>query len=559
MSDETLIGYLLADLDQDPRRSFIQRPTGAVTTYEEGVCRLMAIADWLHGLGIERGEPVPCYLDDPVSTLFFTLACAAMGVVPVPLSPVFSVDYFIDGLVTRLGARHVFTSREHVSELLRSGRRVLCFGAAVGSRVSSFADDAAMNAAMNASQARDALAASAAALRADDVFMIQPTSGSTGVPKLVVRHHRAFTRYARFVGDAVRDGQRAPDRFLVAAALTHAFGLHMLATALWLGATLAIPSQVDTRISLAEVRALDPTVLPLLPRVQKVLHARAAASRGPMLGPSARVVCSAGGSPPRDILEAFQREGARVVEFYGSSEASLVAVTPREGWRPPYAGRVVPDAEARIAPDGELLVKSPGVTAGYVGDEAATRAAFSDGFYRTGDFAELSSDGFLRILGRKCDVFNTPEGSNIHPRRIEEMLERLGRVHQVVLVGDQRPFIIALIVVTPDALEGPSGAPSGLCRCLDRQRHPALYAELEAAIAEVNAGLERIEWVRAFALLAEPFPREVYAVVEAGKVRRDRRELTRAYAPLIDSLYGPATPARGRSTHAGAALTEERS
>lgn len=534
MPHETLIGYLLAGCVEAPDRAFVARPCGAVTTYADGAARVASIGRWLGEVGIRRGDLVACYVEESLPSLYFALACAMRGVVHVPLSPVFSSEYFVSGIVRRLGVGHVFTTPEHRAALLGHGLRVLCFGERTqrDGELDTFGDDALIS----SERAHEALAADVRELTEDDVFMIQPTAGSTGTPKLVLRRHRAFTRYARFVGDEVRDESGAPDRFLMAAALTHAFGLHMLTTALRTLSTLAVPTQLDTRVDLDEVRRLDPTVLPLLPRVQKALYARALEQpTEPFFGPSARVVCSAGGVAPREILEAFQARGLRVVEFYGSSEASVVAVTSRQGWCPPFAGRIVPDAEVKIASDGELLVRSPGVTDGYVRDDEITRAAFVDGYYRTGDFAELSSDGRLRILGRKCDVFNTPEGTNIHPRRIEEMLERLTHVDQAMLVGDQRPFIAALIVLSPRRLL--HAPPNALHEALEPTLHPELYREVCTSLASINAGLEPIERVARVALFAQAFPDDVYSVVGAGKVRRDRVALARKYASVIGRLY----------------------
>jgi long-chain acyl-CoA synthetase len=534
---ESIVAYLLAARDADPQAWFAYRSNGEVTTYAEAVARIAAIVEWLEGLRIRRGEAVPCYLDDQLPSLYFILACAVLGAVPAPLSPAFSCDYFLRDIVRPLGARAVFTTRKHAAVLCGRGVRVLCFDERSSDDGQITVLDA--DAALDTTKAREALAARASAVSGDDVFMIQPTAGSTGAPKLVLRRHRAFARYARFVGDQIALGSgEQRHRFLVAAALTHAFGLHMLTTCLRLGAALAIPTALDTAVSLAEVRALGPTVLPLVPRVQRSLHCQAERlPAGRIFGESARFICSAGGTADRGILECFEREGIQIIEFYGSSEASIVAVTPAGGWRPPFAGRLVPDVDVRIADDGELLVKSPGVTDGYVGDDDATRRAFTGGYYCTGDFGEVTPDGYLRVLGRKCDVFNTPEGSNIHPRRIEEMIERISWIDQVVLVGDQRPFIAALVVVSPTLV--PPQERCAEAEPLDPIEHAALYARTSAVIADINGDLERIEQVVRIAIMPAPLPAEVYAVVGAGKVRRNRRALATTYARAIEWLYAP--------------------
>ena len=539
MPDETIVGYLVASAEERQGRAFCYRPDGSSTSHGDALARIAAIVEWLEVLEIGRGDPVPCYLDlaDPIPGIHIMLACAAVRAVPVPLSPVFSSDYFMRAIVHRLGAKVVFTTRKHVGRLCGHGVRVLCFDERTRDEgeVSTLGDDVSIP----SDRAIECLTNRATTLRADDIFMIQPTAGSTGTPKLVLRRHCAFTRYARFIGDELAAGSNGQDRFLMVAALTHAFGLHMLTTCLRLGAAMAIPTSLDTAVSLDEVRILDPTILPLVPRVQAALHRQASRRAGQRpFGPSARIVCSAGGSADRQILETFARQGVEILEFYGSSEASVVAVTPRGAWRPPFAGRLVPDVDARVGSDGELLVKSPGVTDGYVDDDAATRCAFENGYYKTGDFGEIAADGFLRILGRKSDVFNTPEGSNIHPRRIEEMIELEPWVDQVVLVGDQRPYVAALIVLSPAFC--PTSVRGLRTTPLDPAVHREVYREAAAAIAEINSGQERIEHVVRFALFGEKFEDDVYAIVGGCKVRRNRKALAEKYGRVIDLLYAQA-------------------
>lgn len=540
-SDQTLVGYFLANAAAHPTRPFLELSEHGIISYEQALGRLGAVVEWLEDAGIGRGSIVPCYADATIPIVYLMLACAALGAVPVPLSPVFSPTYFMMGIVRQLGATAVFTMPSELPAFEGSGLRILGFDEQ--SRTQGPVSMLAAGASLDPRACHNRLSRLVAGVRGADVFMIQPTAGSTGLPKLVPRRHVAFTRYAHFVGDEIRDPSGASDRMLMAAALTHAFGLHMLTTALRLGATLAIPSRLDTATPLAEVRRLDPTILPLLPRVQRALHRSAcqASDEERIFGPSARVVCSAGGTPHAPLLGAVARQGLRVIEFYGSSEASVVAVTPRADWRPPFAGRIVPDAQVRIARDGEILVMSPGVASGYVNDEAATGSCFDGGYFRTGDFGEVSADGFLRVVGRKCDVFNTPEGTNIHPRRIEEMLEGLAWAEQVVLVGDQLPFIAALIAVSPDSVApgAASVATDTRGQALDPRANRALYARATADVGRLNQGLEHLERVRRVALFAERFPEDVYRVVNGGKIRRDRLRLASRYAQTIAWLYAP--------------------
>lgn len=252
---------------------------------------------------------------------------------------------------------------------------------------------------------------------------------------------------------------------------------------------------------------------------------------GRMFGPAATVLLTAGAKCEPELLRFVEAEGIDAIEFYGSSEASIVALTPRGARREGWAGRVVADVSARVEPDGELLVRSPGLMLGYVGDEAMTRQAFTgDAHYRTGDIAHLSEDGYLRILGRKRDVFNTCEGSNIYPERIETAIEALPRVRQAMLVGDQRPYLTAFVVLEGDFAAGEVGA-------LSDEEFEVLYEEFGYQLFRLNEGLERVERVIGFMLFGEPFDPECYAAVGPGKVRRDRPRFLSRYATEVARVY----------------------
>jgi long-subunit acyl-CoA synthetase (AMP-forming) len=506
-----------------------------------------ATAAHLERLGLKRGDTVGCYLEEQVPSLFFDLACALKGVVPVPLSPVFSVDYFVHGIVEPVEARAVFTDGGWADLLVEKRFRPLAYGSGeVRSRDGIERLDETPDVTLD--WALELAEKSLHGLTSDDTFVIQPTSGCTGLPKLVRRHHNGFLRYARFVGDELMDDGE-PHRFLLVASLNHAFGMHMLATMLRLGAAACVTSSIDTQARLEEIRERSPTVVPILPRVQRSLYMQfreerqAGADSGRMFGSAARFVCSAGGPGDIEILSHLQREGLKIIEFYGSTEASVVAVSPRDGWRPGCAGRVVPDVEASVSTDGELIVRSPGVAIGYVGNDV--ESAFVDGAYRTGDFAEISPDGYLRILGRKRDIFNTPEGSNIYPGRIEDGIEGLPWVEQAVVVGDRQPFLTALIVVRDNMDATGDAAQRGL---LPPAENSAIYHAAGLDLARLNLQLERIEHIVRFLLFSTAFPADVYAAT-AGKVRRQRANLLKQYKALIATLYVPPSGTFPDPTH----------
>jgi long-subunit acyl-CoA synthetase (AMP-forming) len=518
-------------------RAFIQRVGAEPITYARAARSVAMAMKRLHALGLRRGDSAVSYLEDSVAIALFDLACATMGITPVPLSDRFSVPY-LRGLVRAVDARAILTAPERADAIAELALPVLSFGPTISSGPEPRRPIVSLTTDPDLSDAEAAHLVETLRVKADgrDPFMIQPTSGSTGTPKLVIRPHLGFTRYAAFLGEELPPG--SGHVILAAQALTHAFGLHMFTTALSLGATLAIPSEIDTNASLRDVWRLSPTVLPMVPRVLRSFHRQylrdlASAPARSFFPPTARVVVVAGGKPDPAMLEICLSQGVEPIELYGSSEASIVALTPRGQWRPGWSGRVVSDVDLQIADDGELLVASPGTMLGYhAAPELTSQATAPSGHYRTGDLGELAPDGYLRIRGRKSDLFNTPEGSAIYPERIESLIEQLGWVEQVMLVGDQRPYLSCLITLAIPGLEGED--PDGF---LDEDRHASLYARSAADLMALNAGLERIEKLVLFALFARPFDPQTYRSVGPGKVRRDRARFEHLYKPRVARLY----------------------
>jgi long-chain acyl-CoA synthetase len=527
-----LTGVFSATSERSPDRVLFRSVLGGTVTYCQAGSRAVAMAEAIDAVGLNPGAILLCYLDDTLTLGITYLACGLRGVLAAPLSPSFSIPY-LKAMAEQLSSVHVLTTAARAKEVSDAGLTPLTYG-------DPATDCELLPVDEQRSPASIAAAFDAAShLTGADPLLIQPTSGSTGRPKQVVRRHAALVRYAHYVGDQLGEG---PHRFLATAALTHAFGCHMYATALKLGAEVVMPRALDVGARIEDVRALSPTVMPMTPRVLRSLCRQyvfdaAIAPDAPLFGPDARFVLSAGGRSDPRLLRFVTRRGMRVIEFYGSSEASIVALTPRDGWREGWAGRLVSDVDAKIADDAEILLASPGMMAEYLGDPEQTRDAYdADGRYKTGDLGEIDSDGYLRILGRKKDVFNTPEGSNIHPERIEIMVEGLPWARQVILVGDQLPYVTALITISPEQ-EVSGREPT---TPLSPNRNGEIYRRCGADLDKINDGLEEIERIRVFLLLPSDFAEDVYAVVGPAKVRRSRRVLAERYADSISWMYGYA-------------------
>jgi long-chain acyl-CoA synthetase len=273
--------------------------------------------------------------------------------------------------------------------------------------------------------------------------------------------------------------------------------------------------------------------LPASLRVQHALADRLVFARvRERLGGSLRLLVSGGAALHPDDAGWFEALGVTVCEGYGLTETSAPATTNRPGAaRLGTVGQPLPGVALRLDADGEVLVRGPGVFSGYEGDPASTAAAFTaDGFFRTGDIGVLDPDGFLRIVDRKKELLVTAGGKNVAPVPIEAALVGDG-VAQAVLVGSERPYLVALLALDP---EHPAAA--------DRAS-AALRAGIDARVAAVNARLPAYATVKRWALLPGPLQVETGELTPTLKLRR--REILRRHAALIAALYDGGRGAGG--------------
>lgn len=558
---DTVHAHFIRALERYPEKPLFREQRGTLS-YGETAVRVGAAVERFRRLGLKRGDIVACFTDQTIPQAMFVLTAGLMRVIPATISPVFSRQY-LKTLCKMSGARAIYTTAEHVKVAEGLGIPVIVYGGELGAkeqldpravpRERVLFDDATR---IELRDAHAAIRDLSSTLCVEDALLIQPTSGSSGVPKLVLRNHVAFSRYAMFVGRELERGLGSARRFrmLAANALTHAFACHMFATALRFGAELAIPSELDISASLEEVRALDPEVLPMTPRILRSLIRQQQASEagaGRLFGPSAKLYLTAGGKSDADALHRLRAEGVEIIEFYGSSEASLVTVTPYGGWSPGSAGVPVPDVSLKFNRSGEVLVKSPGLMLGYHGDTELTDVMIDeDGYFRTGDLGRLDEHGYVQIFGRRRDIFNTPEGSNIYPERVEIQLESLAWVEQAFLVGDGRPYVTAHLVVRPELRHAkaiPRTAAVELLRECDIPERSSnaisvegnedLYDYAGGELARLNQVFEVIEQVVAFVLYDSSLSPDVYKTVTAGKVHRDRPRFLELYKNNLESLY----------------------
>jgi long-chain acyl-CoA synthetase len=416
-----------------------------------------------------------------------------------------------------------------------------------------------------------ALAERAASIDEDDLFTFIYTSGTTGPPKACMIRHRNYYAMVQ-KGDELEERLTGPgDVMLLYLPLAHNYGRLLHLSAAYVGYTIAFLSD-PLRVG-DELQRVRPTVFPSVPRVYEKIHAAAMAQFAELHGPRKRIadwsldvgrrvsrlrqeqrpvpallaaqeriadrlvyrkvkerlggrlrVANAGGAPlGREIAEFFHALDILILEGYGLSEVTTAATVNRPGeYRFGTVGKPLPGVELRIAPDGEILIRSNTVFAGYYHDEAATRAVIDDeGFVHTGDVGHLDDRGFLVITDRKKDIIVTAGGKNVAPQNLENELKAHRIVSQAVVVGDRKPYVAALVTLDPEAVDGLE--PEGV------------EAAVRAAVDDVNAERSGFEQIKRFRVLPREFSIEEGEVTPTLKLRR--KVILDHFAAEVDALY----------------------
>ncbi|MHB9851297.1 AMP-dependent synthetase/ligase [Streptomyces krungchingensis] len=256
------------------------------------------------------------------------------------------------------------------------------------------------------------------------------------------------------------------------------------------------------------------------------------------LGGRARYAISGGSPLDRNLNLFFYAAGIIVYEGYGLTETSAAAtIVPPLEPRPGTVGLPVPGTAVRIADDGEVLIKGGIVFGSYWNNPAATDAVLTDDWFATGDLGALDEDGYLTITGRKKDILVTSGGKNVSPAVLEDRLRSRSPVGQCVVVGDNRPYVAALITLDAESLAhwlAVRGLPADT-PLSDVVADPRMRADVQKAVDYANAAVSRAESIRRFALVAGEFTEDNGLLTPSLKVKR--HAVTTAYAADIEELY----------------------
>ena len=232
----------------------------------------------------------------------------------------------------------------------------------------------------------------------------------------------------------------------------------------------------------------------------------------------------------------------RILEGYGLTESTAPTSVNRPATtKIGTVGEQLPGCAARIAEDGEILLKGDHIFRGYHNNEQATAEAFVDGWFRTGDLGSLDEDGFLRITGRKKEIIVTAGGKNVAPAVLEDRIRAHALVSQCVVVGDQKPFIGALVTLDPEGLPGWASMHGKEPMSIEEAaKDPDVLAALDAAVTRANQAVSRAESIRKFTVLTTDFTVENGYLTPSLKVKRG--EVLKDFAADVEAIYvdGPA-------------------
>jgi long-chain acyl-CoA synthetase len=196
----------------------------------------------------------------------------------------------------------------------------------------------------------------------------------------------------------------------------------------------------------------------------------------------------------------------------------------------------MPGVEVKIAEDGEILVKGPSIFVGYYKNEEATKAALSDGWFSTGDIGEIDASGRLKIKDRKKDIIITSNGKHVAPQYIENLFKGEHLISHILVYGDRRKFVTALITLSPDGLR--TFAETHALPVDDLEaltQHPKVREEVEAVVKRKNEPLANFERIKKFIILEHDFTVENDELTPTFKVKR--KVITEKYKALLDSCY----------------------
>jgi long-chain acyl-CoA synthetase len=247
--------------------------------------------------------------------------------------------------------------------------------------------------------------------------------------------------------------------------------------------------------------------------------------------------CVTGAAPINpEILRFFDAAGVLILEGWGMTETSTAATVARpDAFKFGKVGRAFKGCEIKIADDGEILVKGPNIFQGYYKNPEATKETLEDGWLHTGDIGELDADGYLSITGRKKDIIITAGGKNITPANLEAEIKQNQYVSQCVVIGDRRPYLVALITLDMEECAKLCDEKGWAADPAELRKNPEMRAIIQQHLDQVNEKFARVEQVKKFEILPHDLSQETGELTPTLKVKRN--VVAEKFEKDVDALY----------------------
>lgn len=564
-------------------------------TYADVAARVKESTLGLYARGFRRGDHIAIWSENRPEWNIADLAILALGAADVPIYTTQSRSQ-VEYVTADSGVRAMFVSAGLLDSAIQlrhatgSPEIIISFDDVAGDvnrsvmRLSELAGDGRRL----AEEHPDLYEQLWNAAQPDDIATLIYTSGTTGDPKGVMLTHKNLAANAmmnyRWLG---LEGRR--DLALSYLPLSHIFERGVWYTNMCAGSAIAYAESIDTVAK--NLSEIQPTVMTSVPRMFEKIYAKIV-ERGTSAGfprrqiflwsldvarrwakvrnrgskpgfwlsiehriadllvfrkwrdaVGGRVRCFISGGAPLapDLAYLFTGAGLPILEGYGLTETSpSISCNTEQRSRIGTVGPVIDGVSVSIAPDGEILVKGDTVMAGYYNRPDANREAFTeDGWLRTGDIGYINSDGFLVITDRKKDLIKTSGGKYVAPQPIESMIKSSRFVSQVVVVGNNRKFVSALICPNMELVRSYAKLKGISCSGDDALlAHPRIIDLMERQVEKYTAGLARFEKIKKVALLGHELTVEAGELTPTMKPRRSAIE--RKYAAVIDAIYAQA-------------------
>ncbi|MGI9021117.1 MAG: AMP-dependent synthetase/ligase [Solirubrobacterales bacterium] len=553
-------------------------------TYAEVGETVKALSLGLIDLGIAKGDKVAILANTRPEWTYFDFAALTAGATVVPIYQTNSPEE-CQYVLENSDAKAVVVEDEAQLEKIRSIRGQCPDLEHVILMTGTDPDATSMDdlAARGAGRSEGEWEERYSSVEPADICTFIYTSGTTGPPKgCVISHGNYRSMLDMVISVGAIDADGTTYLFLP---LAHSFALLIQLGSFALGATLAYWERDPLKIvpNLSEVK---PTYFPSVPRIFEKIHG-AAISNAEKAGGIKKAIFDwaiktgskvrelerqgkepgfllkaqhdfadkqvlskiraifggnleqavSGAAPINpDILRFFDAAGVLVLEGWGMTETSTAAtIATKEDFKFGTIGKPFPGVEIKIADDGEILVKGPNVFQGYYKNPEATAETIVDGWLHTGDIGEIDPDGFIKITGRKKDIIITAGGKNITPANLEAEIKQHPLVSQCVVIGDRRPYLVALVTLDPEtaaAYAKEEGLPSDLAELASSDK---VRTSIQAHLDQVNEKFARVEQVKKFEILPQDLSQEGGELTPTMKVKRN--VVAEKYSGEVNELY----------------------